>query len=111
MFFTSKKKYLADNVREVKISEDSNLPQLYRLYTDFGFAVIAMSNSSSTPKNYALCEVGLDRNTTTKAKKVSPEFSSLSELEAYTADNVVEILEKYMFGDEKLDDDSMPVAM
>lgn len=110
MFFTSQKNYLAKNAREIKIGEDSNLPQLHRLYTDFGFAVVGLCESTSTPKNYVLCEVGLDKREQS-TKRVTPEFQSLSELEAYTAEHVVDILQKYLFGEDQLDSDSLPIAM
>ncbi|MBX2809222.1 MAG: hypothetical protein KTR20_11380 [Cellvibrionaceae bacterium] len=103
MFFTSKKKLLAKNARAIKIAENSNLPQLHRLYTDFSFVVMALCDSTSTPKRYALCEVGLDKHEDS-SHQVTPEFQSLSELEAYTEDHVVDILQKYLFGEEALDD-------
>lgn len=109
MFFTSRKKYLAKNARAVKIAEDSNLPQLHRLYTDFGFTVVALSDSTSTPKKYVLCEMGLDKNEASSCE-VTPQFPSLSDLEAYTNEHVVEILQKYLFGEEELDG-ILPVAM
>jgi len=109
MFFTSKKKYLTDDAREIKIGDDCNLPQLHRLNTDFGFIVVGLDGSTSTPKEYVLCEVGLDGSKTEDVTRVTPEFGSLSELEAFTAANVVGILNKYLFGDEVVGD--MPVAI
>ena len=101
MFFTSRKKYLSDDAREINIGEESNLPQLYRLNADFGFIVVGLSHSTKTPKKYVMCEVGL-QGKKSDVKHVTPEFDSLSELEAYTAENSVEILNKYLFGDEDM---------
>ncbi|MGH1486774.1 MAG: hypothetical protein ACRBCI_11180 [Cellvibrionaceae bacterium] len=111
MFFTSRKQYLANDAREIHIGEDSKLPQLHRLCTDFGFAVIGLNESSATPKKYVLCEVGLVKGGNQSPEKASPEFASLVELETYTAENVVEIVQKYLFGDDNLTgDDSIAVA-
>jgi hypothetical protein len=111
MFFTSRKQYLANNAREINIGEDGKLPQLHRLCSDFGFAVIGLCESSATPKKYVLCEVGLVKGGDESPEKVSPEFSSLAELEAYTAENVVEILQKYLFGDDNIANDDGTIAV
>ena len=111
MFFTSRKQYLANNAREIHIGEDCKLPQLHRLCSDFGFAVIGLSESSATPKKYALCEVGLVKSESESPEKVSPEFPSLAELEAYTAEHVVEIVQKYLFGDDNLTNDDSSTAV
>jgi hypothetical protein len=104
MFFTSRKHYLADNAREINISEGSKFPQLHRLCTDFGFAVIGINENSATPKRYVLCEVGLVKGGKHAPDKVTPEFTSLIQLEAYTSEHVVEIVQKYLFGDEENSD-------
>jgi len=111
MFFTSRKQYLSEGTREVKIGDDCNLPQLHRLNADFGFIVVALSGSTSTPKEYVLCEMGLDDSSTDAAKRVTPEFHSLSELEAFTTENVVDILNKYLFGDDIAGGNDMPMAI
>lgn len=103
MFFTSKKKYLSDDAREINIGDDCNLPQLHRLNTDFGFVVVGLNGSTSTPKEYVLCEVGLEGSKSGEVTRVTPTFTSLSELEAYTAENVVDILNKFLFGDDDSD--------
>lgn len=99
MFFTSRKQYMADNAREIHIAEDAKLPQLYRLCTDFGFAVLGLCQDSATPKKYVLCEVGLIKGSQS-SEKVTPEFESLAELEAHTEEHVVEIVQKYLFGND-----------
>jgi|GEM_PF-6782743 len=112
MFFTAKKNYLSDGAREINIGEDSNLPHLHRLNADFGFIVVAHSDSTSTPKEYVLCEVGIDGSKEDDVSRVTPEFDSLSELEAYTVANMVDILNKYLFGDNGLaGDDGMSLAI
>lgn len=112
MFFTSQKQYLAKNARQIHIGEDCKLPQLHRLCHDFGFAVLGLREHSATPKSYVLCEVGLLRGTDEAPEKVSPEFASLAELEVYTAEHVVDIVQKYLFGDDLFSsgDDSIAVA-
>lgn len=110
MFFTSRKKYLANNAREIHIGDNTKLPQLHRLCNDFGFAVLGLCESSATPKKYVLCEVGLVRGGKEIPEKVSPEFSSLIELEAFASDNVVDIVQKYLFGDEEASFESSSVA-
>lgn len=104
MFFTSRKQYFTHDAREINIGENCKLPQLNRLCSDFGFAVIGFNESSATPKNYVLCEVGLVRDSKESPKRVSPKFISLAELEAYTAENMVEIVQKYLFGDDTASD-------
>ncbi len=102
MFFTSKKQHLVEKTREINISEDSKLPQLYRLCSDFGFAVLGLCKDSATPKKYVLCEVGLVKGDHYESEKVTPEFDSLSELESYTENNVVDIVQKYLFGSDDM---------
>ena len=109
MFFTSKKKYLAEDAREINIGDDCNLPQLHRLNADFGFIVVGLNGSTSTPKEYVLCEVGLEGTKSEDVTRVTPKFQSLSELETYTAANVVGILNKYLFGDNMSDDIQLAV--
>jgi hypothetical protein len=110
MFFTSRRQYLDDNAREINISEDSKLPQLHRLCTDFGFAVIGINEASATPKKYVLCEVGLVRGRQQLPEKVTPEFSSLALLESHAAEHMVEIVQKYLFGDDSHLGDNIAVA-
>ena len=112
MLFTSRKQYLAKNAREIYIGEDCNLPQLHRLCSDFGFAVLGLSGNSATPKSYILCEVDLVKNANEAPERVSPEFASLAELEVYAASHIVTIVQKYLFGDDALTsgDDSIAVA-
>jgi len=111
MFFTSRKQHLADNAREIHVSEDSKLPQLHRLCSDFGFAVIGFQGGSATPKKYVLCEVGLVKGNSPSSDKVTPEFDSLIELEAHTEQHVVEIVQKYLFGnDDAFEDTHISVA-
>ncbi len=111
MFFTSRKQYLAENAREINIAQDSKLPQLHRLCTDFGFAVIGLSEDSATPKKYVLCEVGLVKGGKQAPDKVTPEFTSLVQLEEYTTEHVVEIVQKYLFGEDAFMDESSPSAV
>lgn len=106
MFFTSRKQHLADNAREIQIHEDSKLPQLHRLCSDFGFAVVGLNEQSATPKKFVLCEVGLVKGNSQSSEKVTPEFESLAALEAYTEEHVVEIVQKYLFGNDGSFDDS-----
>ena len=106
MFFTSRKKYLADNAREVSIGEDSKLPQLHRLCTDFGFVVIVTDDGSSTPKSYTLCQLDPINGRDYTADKATPEFSSLIELEIYTENHLVEIVQSYLFADDRSIQDS-----
>lgn len=111
MFFTSSRQYLANNAREIHINEDYRLPQLYRLCSDFGFAVIGLCEDSATPKKFVLCEVGLIKSTSEASEKVTPEFPSLIELERYTENNVVDIVQKYLFGnDDAFEDSHISVA-
>ncbi|MGH1439337.1 MAG: hypothetical protein ACRBBR_04420 [Cellvibrionaceae bacterium] len=100
MFFTSRKQHLSENAREIHINEDSKLPQLYRLCSDFGFAVLGLQDGSATPKKYVLCEVGLVKGNDQLSDKVTPEFDSLMELEDHTSEHVVEIVQKYLFGSD-----------
>lgn len=110
MFFTSRKK-IAEDGREIQINSDASLPQLHRLCTDFGFAVIGLCQSSATPKQYVLCEVGLVKGNTQSSEKVTPEFDSLSELESHVDQHAVEIVQKYLFGnDDDMFNSDMSVA-
>lgn len=111
MFFTSRKRHLSDNIRQINISEDSQLPQLYRLCSDFGFAVLGFNKSSATPKEYVLCEVDLANGVDSHTQEVTPKFASLTELEAHASENVVEIVQKYLFGDDDNFADDSPVAV
>jgi len=105
MFFTSRKQNLSDNARDINISQDSKLPQLHRLCSDFGFAVLGLQDGSATPKKYVLCEVGLVKGSDQSSKKVTPEFDSLMALEEHTSEHVVEIVQRYLFGNgESLED-------
>lgn len=111
MFFTSRKRQLAENAREIHISEDSKLPQLHRLCSDFGFAVLGFQGESATPKKYVLCEVGLIKGSSQSSEKITPEFESLIELETHIEEHVVEIVQKYLFGnDDSFEDSHISVA-
>lgn len=102
MFFTSGKKY-PDNVKEVYIVDNNEYPNLHRLSDDFGFAVLNLCENAIVPR-YAVCEVGIVRGVADPVK-VSPEFDALNKLEAFIADNIVDIIQQYLFGDESLVDE------
>ncbi|MFT6390292.1 MAG: hypothetical protein ACJAUP_003694 [Cellvibrionaceae bacterium] len=111
MFFTSRKQHLAKSAREIHVGEDSKLPQLHRLCSDFGFAVLGLQGKSATPKKYVLCEVGLVKDNSEFSEKVTPEFDTLIELEAHSQKHVVEIVQKYLFGnDDTFEDTHISVA-
>ncbi|MFT6388795.1 MAG: hypothetical protein ACJAUP_002178 [Cellvibrionaceae bacterium] len=100
MFFTSRKQHLAEKAREIHVSELSKLTQLHGLCSGFGFAVLSLEGISATPKKYVLCDVGLTKGNTESLEKVTPEFDSLIELEAHAEEYVVEIVQKYIFGND-----------
>lgn len=110
MLFTSRKKYLTKDAREIHINESSNLPQLHRLCSDFGFAVLGMNERSATPKKYVLCDVGLVVGGKDLPEKATPEFASLAELEEFAVENVVDIVQSYLFGDDYFEGGSASVA-
>ncbi len=94
MFFTTRKPYLAKQAREITISENSNLPQLFRLCSQYGFAVIGINERSATPKKYRLVEIkqSFDKQV---AIDITKDFDSLILLETYATAHLVDIIQHY----------------
>ena len=103
MFFTTRKPYLTKDTREITISEASNLPQLYRLCSQYDFAVVGINEGSATPKKYRLIEIkqssGIAGSSQT-AIDITTNFNSLRLLEEYTTAHLIEIIQHYF--DSKL---------
>ncbi len=94
MFFTTRKPYLAKHAREITINENSNLPQLFRLCSQYDFAVIGINEGSATPKKYRLIEI---KQTPYEqvARDITDDFDSLILLEKYATNNLIDIIQHY----------------
>ena len=94
MFFTTRKPYLAKHAREIPIHRDSNFPQLFRLCSQYDFAVISIYEHPATPKKYRLIEI---KQTLYKqvARDISDDFDSLTLLEQYATNNLIDIIQHY----------------
>ena len=95
MFFTTRKPYLAKDVREITISETSNLPQLYRLCSQYDFAVVGINERSATPKEYRLIEIKQSFGSSQTAIDITKNFYSLKSLEEHTTAHLIEIIQHY----------------
>ena len=105
MNFALRKREFGRSAERVIFSDDmGNFPHLHNLCDDFGFAVFALKDSTNSPKRYSLCEVDLASNNGGQHKSVSPSFADLSELERFASEHTHNIVQKYLFGDNDLDD-------
>lgn len=75
--------------------DELTYPQLTRLYLDFDFRVLSIASGRPDPQQQFLITYRNSRDTYTTA--VSPAFDSLPDLEAYTDDNIIEILHQTLF--------------
>lgn len=94
MFFTTRKPYLSKHAREITINENSNLPQLFRLCSQYDFAVIGINERSATPKKYRLIEIK-QASREQAILNVTNDFESLMLLEKYATNNLVDIIQRY----------------
>ncbi len=83
--------------REVQFlnRQESRFPHLLRLSLDFSFQVLEVASSSSQGNHFVLV-TGDYRQT--EIEPITPVFSTLSELNEYVGNNMVDILHDYLFG-------------
>ena len=76
--------------------DESEYPQLTRLYIEFDFRVIEVSkiDGIALPTSQFIVTF---RNRCAEDRAVTPLFDSLDELERHTDENVVDILQKTVF--------------
>lgn len=74
---------------------EPDFPNLHKLSRDFGLCVIRGHLEDKTPSYYLVVD-GEGEN----AGKLTPVFASEAELEAYAADNMIDILHRYL-GEEQ----------
>ena len=94
MFFTARKPYLSKHAREIAVSKNSNLPQLFRLCSQYDFAVIGINERSATPKQYRLIHIKRDFSEQSPID-ITDNFDSLTALEQYAHDNLVDIIQHH----------------
>lgn len=75
-------------------ASEPEYPNLHKLSRDFGLCVVRRQGGETA--NYYLVVDGEGEN----AEKLSPVFASEAELEAYAADNMIDILHRYL-GEEQ----------
>lgn len=98
MFFTTRKPYLPTNTREITIGETSNLPELYRLCSQYDFAVVGINDGSATPKHYRLIEIKQATGAFAGnqiALDITKNFNSLKLLEEHAAAHLIDIIQYY----------------
>lgn len=71
--------------------DEENYPQLTRLFLDFGFRVLAVPSPGDNVDTRYLITFG-DMTSSAQRSAVTPAFPSLSELEAYTDEHIIDIL-------------------
>ncbi len=83
--------------REVQFlnRQESRFPHLLRLSMDFSFQVLEVAAESSFGKHFVLV-TGDYRQV--DIEPITPVFSTLSELNEYVGNNMVDILHDYLFG-------------
>lgn len=75
--------------------EESNFPHLQRLVLDFKLRVLeCLAQSPDLNRRYLLAGDYF----TTGNDSITPTFSSLTELNAYVGEHMVDILHDYLFG-------------
>jgi len=79
-------------------SEFESYPNLDRLCADFGL-VVAKGVDARGAKAASADAVSLAVNYVEKTQYLTPLFSSMRQLEAFVADNMVDILHGYLCGD------------
>lgn len=81
--------------------EFTKYPQLQRLCDDFGLHISRPARRHSQPS--APESFGLVEQHPEKERCLTPFFPSLSQLEAFVADNLVDILHDYFFGEQEVE--------
>lgn len=77
-------------------ASEPKFPNLHKLSRDFGLCVVRRQTAGRDAADYFLVVDGEGEN----AEKLSPVFASEVELEAYAADNMIDILHRYL-GEEQ----------
>lgn len=77
-------------------ASNPEFPNLHKLGRDFGLCVVRRPAAGGDATDYFLVVDGEGE----KAEKLSPVFASEAELEAYAADNMIDILHRYL-GEEQ----------
>lgn len=77
-------------------ASEPEFPNLHKLSRDFGLCVVRRPAADENVMDYFLVVDGEGEN----AEKLSPIFASEAELEAYAADNMIDILHRYL-GEEQ----------
>lgn len=83
--------------REVQFlnREESRFPHLLRLSLDFSFQVLEVVLTTEPEKRFVLVT---DDYRSTELESITPQFSTLAELNDYVGDNMIDILHDYLFG-------------
>lgn len=83
--------------REVQFlnRQESRFPHLLRLSMDFSFQVLEVTSDTARHKHFVLV-TGDYRQI--DIEPITPVFSTLSELNEYVGNNMVDILHDYLFG-------------
>ncbi len=82
-----------------RVTDKIFYPQLIRLRDDFGLTVMhTTTNDETTDDQYFLTDqkTPAKQESTNKSGELTPTFSSLSDLEDYCADNILDLLHRYL---------------
>jgi len=74
--------------------DEATYPQLTRLYLDFDFRVLAVPDANQPDCRYL---VSYKSYNATDGLAITPLFDSLTELETYTNDHIIDILHETLF--------------